>query len=673
MTARRSTGRPGCGLAVATASCLLGLGALVLLVVAEAPFGPDVTWYDDRDFFAFYVLVGLTSGPASALVVARTRHPVGPVCALLSLCSAAAAACLAWSFLAAERDWPGVGVTAHAFGWLAVPGAFLATSVLPWLLRPQRPGPLPRAAAATAAVASVALTIAGATVQQPGVPANPLSLAGTPAGDLLERLTGPALVVVAAMAVLAVGDVVRRWRRAGPDDARAYGALTLAVGLLVGAMVVLHVSPLGTADAIALPVVAVAQVLLTLAVLALTLRAWDGDDRPGAAVPRVAVWTLLSAVVVALYVGLITALGALLPLADVAASATVIAVLALLVDPLRRGLQRRVDLLVHGAASDPVVLLARLGSDLRGCGDRDALRGLVHRLRDSLRLGWVCVAAPDEPRVWLDAGRQSFPPGEQQTYPLVVEGRHVGDLHLEAAPGERIDPRARRAVRRLADVVAVTLDLTRTTLRLETASARLAQVRDEERRLLRRELHDGMGPVLAGVGLGLAAAQRRLRRDPASAERLLEELRTEVARRSDGVRMLARSLLPAELDDGDLAGALRVLAARFSASGLDVGVDASGLGQLDARRQVAAYHVAGEALLNAYRHAGGTRVSIRVSSAPDGGVELEVADDGRGIDPAAPPGLGLVSMRERATELAGSLSTGPGPDGRGTRVRLVLP
>jgi signal transduction histidine kinase len=673
MTARRSTGRPRCGLAVAAASVVLGLGALVLVAVAEAPFGPDVTWYDDRDFFSFYVLVGLSSGPASALVVARTRHPAGPLCALISLCFAAAAACLAWSFLAAERDWPGVGITAHVFGWSAAPGSFLAACVLPWLLRPERPGRLPRAAATAGAVAAAVITVAGATVQQPGVPPNPLSLADTPLGDLLVGLTVPAMIVVAAVALLAVGDVVRRWRSAGPDDARAYGVLALAVGLLVGAMVVLHVSPLGTADAVALPVVAIAQVLLTLAVLALTLRAWDGDERPSAAVPRVAVWFLLSAVVVALYVGLITAVGALLPTADVAASAAAIAVLAVLVDPLRRSLQRRVDLLVHGAASDPVVLLARLGSDLRGCGDRDALRGLVHRLRDSLRLGWVCVSAPDEPQVWLDAGRQSFPPGEQQTYPLVVEGRHVGDLHLEAAPGERIDPRVRRAVRRLADVVAVTLDLTRANLRLETASARLAQVRDEERRLLRRELHDGMGPVLAGVGLGLAAAQRRLRRDPASAEQLLEELRTEVARRSDGVRMLARSLLPAELDDGDLAGALRVLAARFSASGLDVGVDASGLGSLDARRQVAAYHVAGEALLNAYRHAGGTRVSIRVASTPDGGVELEVVDDGRGIDPAAPPGLGLVSMRERASELAGSLGTGPGPGGRGTAVRMVLP
>jgi len=190
--------------------------------------------------------------------------------------------------------------------------------------------------------------------------------------------------------------------------------------------------------------------------------------------------------------------------------------------------------------------------------------------------------------------------------------------------------------------------------------------------MLRRELHDGLGPSLAGVGLGLAAARRRLTHDVPGTLDLLTELEAELAHRTDDIRLLARSLLPAQLDEGDLAQALAVLSERFQGSGLRIVTRFTAPATLDTRHQIAIYHVAAEAVLNAYRHAGADRVEVTVATT-DGGVALDVVDDGVGLDPEARPGVGLQSMRERAEELGGELTVQPGPTGRGTQVRMVLP
>jgi signal transduction histidine kinase len=201
----------------------------------------------------------------------------------------------------------------------------------------------------------------------------------------------------------------------------------------------------------------------------------------------------------------------------------------------------------------------------------------------------------------------------------------------------------------------------------------LVEVRQEERRMLRRDLHDGIGPALAGVGLGIAAAERRLDHDIDGTRDLLGELQEELSHRIQDVRLLSRSLLPAALDDGDLCGALEALGARFETSGLMAQVDCGRLGELETRHQIAVYHVASEALLNAHRHGRARRVTITVMGGDSMATVLEVIDDGSGIDPSSTQGVGLRSMQERADEQGGSFEIGPGDSGRGTRLRMVLP
>ncbi|MFC7759002.1 sensor histidine kinase [Catellatospora bangladeshensis] len=107
---------------------------------------------------------------------------------------------------------------------------------------------------------------------------------------------------------------------------------------------------------------------------------------------------------------------------------------------------------------------------------------------------------------------------------------------------------------------------------LAGSRSRLAEARDEERRALRRDLHDGLGPALSGIGLGLAATRNLLHRDPAAAEALLDRLAEEMSQRAESVRHLARALLPADLADGRLVPALHTLAERYALAGLDMRV-----------------------------------------------------------------------------------------------------
>ena len=168
-----------------------------------------------------------------------------------------------------------------------------------------------------------------------------------------------------------------------------------------------------------------------------------------------------------------------------------------------------------------------------------------------------------------------------------------------------------------------------------------------------------------------------MRRDPDAAEELLIDLKADAQDAVTDVRRLVYGLRPPALDDLGLLGALRESAAQYGAKGLNVSVDSpEKLPPLSAAVEVAAYRIAQEALTNVARHAGAQTCAITL--ALEAGVLcLEVRDNGRGMPeprdhPPARTGVGLTSMRERATELGGSLFVESLPEG-GTRVLTRLP
>jgi signal transduction histidine kinase len=210
---------------------------------------------------------------------------------------------------------------------------------------------------------------------------------------------------------------------------------------------------------------------------------------------------------------------------------------------------------------------------------------------------------------------------------------------------------------------------------LQKSRERLVSAREEERRRLRRDLHDGLGPVLASQGLKLAAIKEVLDRDTAIAEQLLDQVMQSNEHTIDDVRRLVYGLRPPALDDLGLVGAIRdQFAADGSAGalGLQVTVDApvEDLSSIAAAVEVAAYWIVQEAINNVLRHAHAHNCTIRIVMADM--LRLDIVDDGVGLPADATPGVGLTSMRERAVELGGTCTVRPRARG-GTDVCAVLP
>ena len=206
---------------------------------------------------------------------------------------------------------------------------------------------------------------------------------------------------------------------------------------------------------------------------------------------------------------------------------------------------------------------------------------------------------------------------------------------------------------------------------LQHARERLVAAREEERRRLRRDLHDGLGPALASLTLKVDAARDELNYDTGSAAAMLTEVKGDIRAAVGDIRRLVYDLRPPALDDLGLTTSLCLLAERYQIPGLTIICDLpERLPLLPAAVEVAIYRIVAEALTNVVRHAGARTCRVRLAVAE--WVELDISDDGRGLPPDAVADVGLLSMRERAAELGGECAVTSGP-GAGTTVQVWLP
>ncbi|HKP19095.1 MAG TPA: sensor domain-containing protein [Gaiellaceae bacterium] len=202
--------------------------------------------------------------------------------------------------------------------------------------------------------------------------------------------------------------------------------------------------------------------------------------------------------------------------------------------------------------------------------------------------------------------------------------------------------------------------------RLESTRAEAVDEQDAELRRIERDLHDGAQARLVALGLNLGMAEQKFRSDPEAAEKLVAEARAGAAEALRELRDLARGIYPPVLSDRGLGAALETLVDR---NGLETTVSVALDERPPARIETAAYFVAAEALANAAKHSGATRIQVRVGRRGDM-LEVEVTDDGRGG--ADESGNGLVGLRRRVEALDGTFSVAS-PDGGPTTIRAELP
>jgi two-component system NarL family sensor kinase len=533
--------------------------------------------------------------------------------------------------------------------------------------------PVVWAVAAALAVLLVAQLLApGPIGNERRHPDNPLGIPG--ALPLLELVFGGGLLALLAATLASLVALIGRFRRAGGQERQqlkwfAYATLVLAVSLA------LSFTPW---NSYWIGLAGVGLFTTGIAVAIVRHHLYDID----LLINRTLVYGLLTALVVGLYVATVGLLGVVLQQrAGLLASLVATGVVAVVFQPLRQRLQRAVNRLLYGDRQDPYKVLAGLGQRLEATvAPQAVLPGVVETIAGALRLPYVAIELRRGDDVELAAvfGRAV---GEPLAVPLVYQAESIGRLLLgPRAPGESFSPADRRLLVDLAGPVAMAASAVRLTGDLQRSRQRLVTALEEERRRLRRDLHDGLGPTLAGVTLEIGAARQLLGRDPAAADALLARLQAETKAATAEIRRVVYGLRPPALDELGLVGAIREEAGRFAAAeqvggtagpGLLVSVEASeDLDGLPAAVEVAAYRIALEALTNVARHANASRCTIELTV--HDGLELAVTDDGTGLPADYRAGVGLTSLRERAAELGGACTVASLPTG-GTTVRAHLP
>jgi signal transduction histidine kinase len=433
---------------------------------------------------------------------------------------------------------------------------------------------------------------------------------------------------------------------------------------------------------------------LTIGIAILRYRLFDID----VIINRALVYGGLSACVGGIYALLVGGLGAMLANRGNGVPALVaIVLIAIVAQPVREWLQRGVNQLMFGERDMPYAVISRLGQRLASSLAPDAVCSTIaETVAHALKLPYVAIelVAPDGAAIRIHDGAEDVAavmernavvgsverrPGAPLRWlirlPLSYQGEVLGHMVLAPRVGETVlSPTDRQLLDDLARQAGIAVHAARLTIDLQRSRERLVTAQEEERRRLRRDLHDGLGPALAAQTLKVGTARALLDRDLPTARRLLDELENDIDAVLADIRRLVYALRPPVLDELGLLGALHDSAMQYghrSSSALQVSLEApAALPGLPAAIEVAVFRIAQEALANVVRHAQARHCHIRLTCNDE--LTLEISDDGQGIARARRPGVGQQSMRERAEELGGTCVIVSNP-GSGTLVRASFP
>ncbi len=659
--------RPGAGGPPPIAARVACVGAAAVVVAAAAFF----VWLRiDNDgaepagenwWFVTIFVVGMSYGVAGAALLFATRRRHRSVGAVFVVIAGGAVT----TAISIQYLWHELGTESGDGGWLGdasrwarpLTGGLIA-GVVPWLVRPGSWRLARPAAVGTAVVVGIT--------------------ALTGAFDGPAWLDATATWIVAVSATLAVGALLTAWwrvRRGTEDPLPAWlaaGAIAAWIGV-VPASVVPEGWALAESDVVpAVFVLATVPLLVGGAVVA-AMR-----DRASSVLGlsrRTLEWAILVGGIVAVYTGVVGGLGTLIGGSGptwllVAATGA----LAVALEPIRQRVRGLVDRLVYGARDDPLAVVQRIVDQLGAdTGDR-LLQVLVTNLRDELHLDAVAidVRAADG---WQRAAALGPSTTHRRVVPLTHRGEVAGRLVLGWDEQPSLRERDERILAQIAGPLSLAVGWVQLADDLRRSSVAIVSAREEERRRLRRDLHDGLGPSMTGVSLGLRTAIRQLERfdDRAAvtpAHHLLAQVADEVDTVVVEIKRIVRDLRPTALDQLGLLGAVAEFSRRFGdAVEIHLLLPAEPV-ELPAAVEVATYRIVTEALTNVVRHAHAARCWLTITTGPS--VTIDVVDDGIGIAAGERHGVGITAMHERAVELGGSMRLLPNRP-CGTRVQVLLP
>jgi signal transduction histidine kinase len=636
---------------VTAMTALIVTGSLVAATIGLHVTNPTTS---ETSWWLGNVLLAVALAPLGALVAAR--RPGNPVGWLLLVGGGSEALC------GGGREYLVRGITGTTapgwrwVGWLSDPAWLIGTVALAAVLL-YFPGIQPfsrrgRPATLLLSVVTVfALTVGWATPDDISIRGrlfvNPADHV-LPAG-LRSPIAAIGFALVLGCVVCGGVTLVLRYRRSVGEERLQMKWITWAATIAALELATEFI-PSNPISQLTAPT-AVGVLVVAISVALLRHRLFDID----VVIERTLVFAILTAVVVGGYLLIVVGIGSALgDSPNVGLPLVATAIVALGFSPLRQRVQSAVDRWLFGARSNPYGLVTRLGRHLETADRHDDLTVLLETLLESLNVPRIALLDTNGD---LMGAAGSSTSGESFRQSLLYAGEPVGVLALSPrSPGNAFSRRDRELIAGLAPQVGAAIHAVRLSADLQRSRRNLVAAKEDERRRLRRDLHDGLGPKLAAIGLKVDAAKTMTETRPADAQCLLGDVKGDLRDTLDDVRRLVYELRPPALDQLGLMGALRERAATLDSSDAGGGVRfvVEGEGNdtaLSAAVEVAAYRIVTEAMTNVVRHANARccRVKLDVTDR----LVVEIRDDGDGLAQGWNRGVGTMSMSERALELGG--------------------
>lgn len=671
---------------IAGLSILVVVTGLVISLLALINSGRGVTF--SHQFFTppltiTYCVVG-------ALIASRhPRNVIGWIFCTIGFLSALNMLSAGYALYSElVRSMPGEALARWFSIWIWIPNTLLPITFTLLLfpdgrLLSRHWSPVAWAAALGTAAYTFSMAFYPGSLEALGIPAaNPYGIQGSE-GTMTALMTFAAPLLLVGIFGSIASIVVRFRRAAGIERAQLKGlavaGIIVIVGNILGGVLWLFSpnNPMSQELSIIATDITLVTIVVATGVAILRYRLWDIHIF----VNRALVYGSLTALVVALYIVIVGALGNLLQSSSsLPISLVGTGIIAISFQPLRERLQRSINRLMYGERDDPYAVLGRLSERLEVvAASQSVLPTIVETVADALKLPYTAIALKDGDQVSI-AAEHLRPPAvaprnarEVEILPLVYQMEVIGQLILAPrARGEAFSDADRRLLDTIARQAGVAAYNVRLTQDLQRSRERLVTTREEERRRLRRDLHDGLGPVLAAMSFKLDAIHNLADRDAGAVQRLAAELKVQMQDALADIRRIAYNLRPPALDELGLVGALKAhITSHNQVQGLQITLEApENPPPLPAAVEVAAYRIALEAMNNVSRHAGAHHCYVRLSLPDD--LCLEILDDGRGLPSEVRAGVGLISMRERAEELGGRCTAEALPQG-GTGITAHLP
>ena len=635
-------------------------------------------------FRGWGIILGIAFGGAGFLIAVRVpSNPIGWILLLAGAGTALQELALQY-LLYGMYDSPGAAprpdIAAWIVEWIWIPYMATVAFVIP-LIYPTGRLPSPRwrpalvAGLAAAALGTVCFALVPGPMESTPGAANPFGIDGA----TWIRTVGDVVMLVFAVGLLAaLASIGIRFRRSQGDERQQLKWLLLALSILACAFLIgvpywtlsgpgVSLDPVENAVVVALILVPV-----SIGIAILKYRLYDID----VVIKKTVVYAILAvllfglgAVVAWVVAGLVVRGAGEGGTAYLAAGVAV----GVAVWPLRGVATRIADRLVFGRRATPYQVLSEFSDRVAGTYASD---DVMDRMAQVL----ATAVGADAATVWLH-GKRGFHPGA--TWPSVaspedaipasaIEVRHqdevLGALSVRMPANDPMDPTKERLIRDLAAQAGLLLRNAALIDDLKASRVRLVAAQNEERRRIERNIHDGAQQQLVALAVKLRLADTLVGSDQERAHAMLAELQSDTNQTLEDLRDLARGIYPPLLADKGLSAALESQARK---SAVPVSIESDGIGRYPQEAEAAVYFSCLEALQNVAKYAEASAATVRLAQT-NGALVFEVADDGRGFDPAAAErGTGLQGIADRLAALGGHLDVRSAPGEGATLVGTI--